>query len=396
VKTPKAPKAPDPKKTAQAQTESNIGTGIANTVMGNANEIGPTGTIRYNQIGSQKVNGVDVPQYERVTTLSPEQQAIYNQQTQFQQGLGQTGNTLLGNLSSQLGTPIDPSQATARASGMVTGPQFAQAGQGPQFSQMGQGPQFETMANNDWSQDRQRVEDALYSRINPQLDRDRAALESRLANQGIRAGSEAYREAIALADRQANDARMQTVLAGGQEQSRLAGLDMSRLGFNNNVGQQGFQNQLTTNTFNNNAAQQGFQNQMAGAQFNNNAAQQGFQNDLTGRNFQNATRDAELNEQMRLRSNGINELNSLIGGTQVQTPQGQAFNAGGIAGTDVAGITQQGYQNAYQNYQNQLAQQNSMLGGIAGGVGSLLALPMTGGASLGGSLMGSMFGGIGR
>jgi hypothetical protein len=296
---------------------------------------------------------------------------------------------------------------------------------------MGQGPELERMANNDWSQDRQRVEDALYSRINPQLDRDRAALESRLANQGIRAGSEAYREAIALADRQANDARMQTVLAGGQEQSRLAGLDMSRLGFNNNVGQQGFQNQLTTNTFNNNAAQQGFQNQMSGSQFNNNAAQQGyqnqqaqatfnnligqqglqdrmavsgfnndiaqqgFQNDLTGRNFQNATRDAELSEQMRLRSNGINELNALTSGAQVQTPQGQAFNAGNVQNTDVAGITQQGYQNAFQNYQNQLNQQNSMLGGIAGGVGSLLALPMTGGASLGGSLMGSMFGGLG-
>jgi hypothetical protein len=342
MKTPKAPKEPDPTRVAQAQTTSNINTGIANTVMGNANERGPTGSVRFNQIGSKTINGVEVPQYERVTELSPEQQAIYNQQTQYQQGVGQTANTLLGNLNTQLGTPIDPSTATARASGMVSG------------------PQLQTMANNDWSQDRQRVEDALFSRLNPQLDRDRAALENRLANQGIRPGSEAFREAIALADRQTNDARMQAVLAGGQEQSRLAGLDQSRLGFNNNVGQQT------------------------------------FANDLTGRNFQNATRDAEINEQMRLRGNGINELNSLISGSQVSMPQGQAFNAGNIAGTDVAGITQQGYQNQLQNWQNQVNQQGSMLGGIAGGIGSLLALPMTGGASLGGSMLGSMFGGIGR
>jgi hypothetical protein len=417
MRTPRPPAAPDPVRTAQAQTTSNVNTGVANTIIGNANEIGPTGSVTYNQIGSQNVGGIDVPQYERVTQLSPEQQAIYNQQTQFQQGVGSTANTLLGNVNQQLGTPIDANATTPRASGVIQGPNlqgingalptYQTLGNGPQFDRMGQGPELDRMANNDWSQDRQRVEDALYSRLNPQLDQDRAALENRLANQGIRAGSEAYREAIALNDRQRNDARMQTILAGGQEQSRLAGLDQSRLGFNNNVGQQGFQNQLTTNQFNNNAGQQGFQNQqaatafnnligqqglqdrMAVTGFNNNVGQRGFANDIVGRNFQNETRDAEIQEQIRLRGNQLNELNALISGAQVAMPQGQAFNAGTIGNTDVAGITQQGYQNQLAAFNQAQQQQGAMLGGIAGLAGTVLGGP------IGGAMAGSMFGGIG-
>jgi len=357
-----------------------------------------------------------------VTQLSPEQQAIYNQQTQFQQGVGSTANTLLGNVNQQLGTPIDPNATTPRASGVIQGPNLqgvngalpnlSQVGTGPQFTQQGQGPQFDRLANNDWSEDRQRVEEALYSRLNPQLDQDRAALENRLANQGIRAGSEAYREAIALNDRQRNDARMQTILAGGQEQNRLFGLDRDRLNFNNNIGQQGFQNQLATNQFNNNAGQQSFQNQIAGTQFNNNAAQQGLQNqmavtgfnnnvgqqgfanDIVGRNFQNETRDAEIQEQIRLRGNQLNELNALISGAQVAMPQGQAFNAGGIAGTNVASITQQGYQNQLAAFNQAQQQQGAMLGGLGSLAGTIGGFAL--GGPMGASIGGGMFGGIGR
>lgn len=55
--------------------------------------------------------------------------------------------------------------------------------------------------------DTKRYEDALMSRMNPQLERDRAALETQLANQGLQPGSEAYNRAIDQASRQANDAR---------------------------------------------------------------------------------------------------------------------------------------------------------------------------------------------
>lgn len=340
--SPSPPKAPDPKETAAAQTTQNVQTAKANTILGNANEVGPYGSVTYKQIGQTRVGDEFIPQYERTTTLSPQQQAILNQQQQFQIGTGQLANSQVDRLQGVLNQPINAGNLqTDRATGGVSA------------------PQLERMGVNDWSQDRQRVEDALYSRINPQLDRDRAAMESKLANQGIMPGSEAYREAVALADRQANDARMQAILAGGQEQSRLAGLEQSRLGFNNNVGQMGFTNQMDA------------------------------------KNFQNALRDQELAERLRLRNQPINEITALMSGNQVTTPTASPYRGGTIAWTDVAGITQQGFQNQMAGYNQQVAQQNAMLGGIAGGVGSLLALPMTGGGSLGGSMIGGMFGGIG-
>lgn len=335
MKTPKAPAAPDPVATAKAQTESNVNTGVANTVMGNANEIGPYGNVTYNQIGSQNVGGVDVPRFERVTQLSPDQQRILELNNQFDIGSGQLANSQVDRLKGILDTPISADNlATQRADGMISAPQFSK------------------MQENDWSQDRQRVEDAMMARMNPQIERDRAALENRLANQGIRPGSEAFREAIALADRQTNDLRLQTVLAGGQEQSRLAGLDQSRLGFNNSAEAQNFSGQIDA------------------------------------RNFQNATREAELAEQMRLRTQPINEITALMSGSQVQTPQAAQYRPGTVASTDVAGITQQNYQNQLAAYNQKVAQQNAMLGGIGGLIGTAATIPF-GGAG------GGMFGGIG-
>ena len=76
---------------------------------------------------------------------------------------------------------------------------------------------------------RKSVEDALYSRLNPQFDRDRGALESRLAAQGIEPGSEQYKQGMDELNRSNTDARYQATLAGGQEQSRLEGLRQNEL-----------------------------------------------------------------------------------------------------------------------------------------------------------------------
>ena len=79
---PQAPPPPDPYKTAQAQLGTNIQTGIANSVMGNVNQVGPTGSTIYNQSGTQTITGPDgqtyqVPRYTQTTQLSPEQQQLY-------------------------------------------------------------------------------------------------------------------------------------------------------------------------------------------------------------------------------------------------------------------------------------------------------------------------------
>ena len=81
----KAPKPPDPKETASAQTATNIGTAIANSYMGNVNQVTPDGSLTYSQSGTQKwtdpLNGkvYDIPTWTATQTLSQAQQAIKGQ-----------------------------------------------------------------------------------------------------------------------------------------------------------------------------------------------------------------------------------------------------------------------------------------------------------------------------
>lgn len=60
----------------------------------------------------------------------------------------------------------------------------------------------------------QTAQDAIYARLNPEMDRQRAALASSLANQGINIGSEAYNNEMDRFGRQTNDAYSQAALQG--------------------------------------------------------------------------------------------------------------------------------------------------------------------------------------
>jgi hypothetical protein len=86
-------------------------------------------------------------------------------------------------------------------------------------------PQAQTLVNNlfqDAGADggRARVEDALFQRLNPILERDRAGLETRLRNQGLTPGGEAYTNAMGDFGRNVNDARLAVIGQAGNEQSR--------------------------------------------------------------------------------------------------------------------------------------------------------------------------------
>lgn len=68
------------------------------------------------------------------------------------------------------------------------------------------------------------VTQTLLDRQQPLLDRQRQLAENNLLIQGHNRGGEAFNAAENDLARQENDARMSAILAGGQEQSRLAGL----------------------------------------------------------------------------------------------------------------------------------------------------------------------------
>lgn len=81
-----------------------------------------------------------------------------------------------------------------------------------------------------------------------------------------------------------------------------------------------------------------------------------------------------LQSQLALRQQPINEILALAGQGQLQTPNFVSTPATGVAGTDIAGLTQQNYANQYQNYANQQQQSNQMLGGLFSAGASLLPL----------------------
>lgn len=85
-----SPAAPDPWETASAQSQWNTTTAATQQAMNMTDQTTPWGSSTYDQTGMQTIIGADgkpiqVPKYSQTTTLSPEQQAIF-EQTQDAQG----------------------------------------------------------------------------------------------------------------------------------------------------------------------------------------------------------------------------------------------------------------------------------------------------------------------
>ena len=144
---------------------------------------------------------------------------------------------------------------------------------------------------SDFSSDRQRVEESLLGRLDESFNKDRTRLETRLANQGIRVGSQAYTDAMQELERNRGDARFNALHAGGQEQSRLTGLERDRAVFGNQAQAQQYGQNFNNAQFN--SGQDRFNAQIAAqqnqfnAQLNNQAEGQRFGQDLAAGQFQN-------------------------------------------------------------------------------------------------------------
>jgi hypothetical protein len=178
-KTAAPPPAPDPVKTAQAQTASNTETARLNARMNRLDEIGPDGTVTYRDLGNDRA--------QRITKLTPEGQKAYDLERKVDTG---TNNLAL--------------QGVGQA-GKVLGQSFTLDGLTPEASR------------GSIEADRARYEGALSSRLEPQFERDRAGMEQRLADQGISPGTEAYGRSMDELNRAKTDARMQVISQGGNE-----------------------------------------------------------------------------------------------------------------------------------------------------------------------------------
>jgi hypothetical protein len=247
--SPKAPAAPDPVATSQAQTASNKETAQYNAALNRIDEYTPYGSRKYTQIAGDPQYNMDaynsalsawqgnqvqgnpsvatdydskgrpiawsggsgsssggsngnmpqlkdylipsseLPKYRSDIEFTPEGQALFDLQQQQDLSVGNIANSYLGKI------------------GDVMGEDYSYDGLAP-------APQADDAA-------RQRIEQALMERLNPYIERDRESQESRLANQGITHGSEAYDRAQTDFGKNVNDARLAAIAQAGQEQSRL-------------------------------------------------------------------------------------------------------------------------------------------------------------------------------
>jgi hypothetical protein len=394
------PPAPDPVKVSQAQTDSNLATARTNAAMNRLDETDPMGSVKYTDLGGDR--------WRRDTALSPVGQEQFDLQNQVDAGTNRLALQGVGQAANVLGTPFSldgigareqpgglPNWSDVRRDVAPGGPVrtgFAENLGGLQggFSDVG-GPQ-RSAGPEDFSDDRRKVERALMSRMQPQLDQGRAATAQRLADQGIPAGSEAYNREMDALGRQENDAQQQAILAGGQEQSRLFGMDLDRGNFANQAQQQDYSQQMGRAGFANDAQQAAFGQEQAQAGFGNAAQGQMFGQELDRGNFANQAtaqlinqrsadkadwaglRQRQIQEALLGRSQPINEIGALLGTGQVGMPTFQGTTPVNVQGTDVMGAygantaaNQSAYNTAQQGKNAQGASTASLLGTAATG-----------------------------
>lgn len=367
---PKAPTPPDPYKTADAQTGSSLMTSLMNNQMGMVDQVGPNGSLRYTKLDEQSFTDpttgrtYSVPRYQATTELSPNGQLIQGANDRSAINLANLGADQSARLGDLLSRPVDMAGIPAMADRSGAAPaQYGGDLGAPQYQDFGGDAGLQTSYDVG---DTKRYEDALMERMNPQLDRSRQQLETNLANRGIKLGSAAYDRALDESNRSQNDARLAAILNAGQEQSRLAGIARDQATFGNNARQQTFQNTASTTAANNSNRSQGFADQQAIQGRSDANANNRFSQVAQLLDSQDRQRSQAMNEQFAVRNQPLNELLSILGGTQVQTPNFALAAPDRMAATDYTSLMQNDFNNRQQNYATKMQGLSDMYSGLFG------------------------------
>jgi hypothetical protein len=240
-----AVQAPDPTVTAAAQTASNKETAITQAELNNYDKIGPDGSLTYTQNGT---NPDGTPKFTQTTALSDSNQGIYNTNQTTKQNIATIGADQSAKIGALLGTPFSVDNAIS-----------------------------------------DKITSLGAQRLDPRFAQGQDALNTRLANQGIMPGSQAWKAEQTQFGQTKNDAYNQLYLSGDAQAEQ---------------------------------------------------------------------------ESLANRNQPINEISALMSGSQVGTPTFAANPNTSVAGTDVAGITQNSYLDANQQAQQSVAGNNAMMGGL--------------------------------
>jgi len=287
------PPAPDYAGAAQATAAGNLAAARSTASANRVNQTDPYGSITYSQTPTYDASGTLNPDagWNMNTTLSPTQQRQFDVNNQINEQLGGVAQQGLGYVQNALDKPLG-----------AANPLSTNAGD-PQLLN-------------------QNVQNALYKNstqyLDPQFAQSDKALESRLANQGVTQGSEAYNAAM---------------------------LNQS------NAKQQAYESARNSAT--------------SGAV---GAAQGMFGQNLQNSQLQNATSAQDFAQRQALQQNPLNMLNAVRTGQQLNTAtlptQQNVAQQQGVAGPDLLGAaTATGQYNQGINNANQAAQ-GQMIGGL--------------------------------
>lgn len=353
--TPKAPAAPDYAAAAIAQGTANTDAARVGAELANTNQVTPYGSQTF-----AKNPGSD--QWTSTVSLSPDQQRLYDLNSQGDQQLAQMANSQLGRINSAVSQPFDTSGAPDRVSSVGGTDYSLYGGAAPTYGKY----TGQSMDMPDYGTQAKEVEDSLYrsstARLDPQFAQAENAERTRLINAGVAEGSEAFTNAMGTFNQNKNaaygDARDRAIQGRGQEQSRL----------NNDFytgNAQKFGQDITALNTNNSASGQQFDDQLKALGFNNQAEAQTFADRIAGGNFQNTQRGAAIDEAAYMRNEPLNLYSALASGSQVTQPQFRGTGqAQGPAAAPTFAATQASDQRAIDLYNAQLASSGSAQGGL--------------------------------
>jgi len=363
---PKAPPPPDYAAAATAQGAANIDAARTQGRMNNPNVVNPYGRQMVTWDG-------DTPTLTQ--TLSPEEQAIYEQDAANRLGMGRLANQGIGSAQGIIGSELD----------------LGAAGDVPEAYQMGAGPEALSLATlspmmrnyygaqglpdlTSGEQLRGQAIESFMQRGNQDLADRGEQLQSDLRARGIAPGTKAYEREMQRLDQARNDLRTQAEQYAGGEASRLAGLESSRRG-----QLYGEQTNDANLGFSQDAAVRQAQLAAQGQRFNQQG--QGLELGMRGQNQrfsqQDTNRRQRIAELMARRQVPLNEIIGLASGSQVSNPfsmPGYAQNAQ-VAAAPIFGAAQAQDSANMGRYQQQSANFNNMVSGLASLGGSAIGAP---------------------
>ena len=367
------PPVPDYAAAAQQQGAANIEAARATAKLGNPNIYGPLGSQTISYEG-------DIPTIRQ--SLTPDAQATLGAQQGVERSLAELGQQGVAQAKTILGTPFNPNlpgidtsiaesvspvnQATYNAGSAqrsVAGPTFQQ---GIDTSGIAAMPVNAGMTG----------QQAIMSRLQPQLTQNENATRQRLANQGLVTGGEAYNNEMRTMGQNRNDLELQAAAQGinldammnqqGFEQAAARGQ------FGNEAQLNQFQSALQNAGMGNTALQQDYQNQLAAQTAQNAAVAQNFNQQLNLAQFGNAAQQQSLEQQLALRNQPLNQITGLMSGSQIQMPQFQGFQPSNVAAAPIYQGVQDTFQGQMDQYAIRQQAKNNLTSGLMGMGGSAM------------------------